>query len=272
MTAVGDVRFTVLGSGTLLPDDDRRSSAYHVEAAGLRWLLDCGSGTLHGFDRRGIEWEALDLVAFSHFHTDHLGDLAPLLFALKHGPRPSRTARLTLLGPPGLQDRVTALAEAFGEHVEDPGFPVDVRELGRRGRWEAAGETDAVSVRFHPTPHTDHSVAHRWRIGERVIAYTGDTGPDRDVAEFVAGADLLVAEAALPDSTDMENHLTPGRVAEMARRAQPRLLLTTHVYPPLVPENVPEMVRQAGYAGRVEAAKDGLVVRLREDGEITCSS
>lgn len=261
-----ELRLTVLGSGTLLPDEDRHSSCYELRTDDLRLLLDCGSGALHGFDRHGIRWQELDAVVFSHYHTDHIGDLAPLLFALKHGVRPPRTEPLSLVGPPGLHDLLDALAAGFGDHVEDPGFPVAVRELKTRGAWKAP--SGGARVRFHPTRHTDHSVAHRWKVGSRVVAYTGDTGPDPDVADFVAGADVLICEASLPDTTDRKNHLTPGRVAELARRAQPRLLLTTHVYPPLVPEQVPEQVRAAGFAGRVEAARDGLVVEL-VDGEVT---
>lgn len=259
------LRLTILGSGTLLPDDERRSSAYHLRAGGLDCLLDCGSGTLHGFDRHGIGWRTLDLVAFTHYHTDHLGDLAPLLFALKHGIRPARTAPLTILGPPGLLERLDALVAAFGEHVEDPGFPLEPVELGRSGSWR--GPEGHPEVRFHPTPHTDRSVAHRWEADGGVVAYTGDTGPDSELADFLRGADVLVCEVALPESTDMENHLTPRRAAELARRAQPGLLVTTHVYPPLVPEEVPGLVREAGFGGRVEAARDGMVVEV-DGGEI----
>lgn len=263
------LRLTVLGSGTLLPDRDHHSAAHLVEGGGLRCLVDCGAGTVHGFHRHGVRWEELDAVAFSHYHTDHLGDLPAVLFALKHGIRPPRSRPLTLLGPPGLRDRLRALAEAFGDHVEDPGFPLHVEEIGRKGSWHfvagpgrGAGSSD-LRVDFHPTPHAEESVAHRWQAGGRVIAYTGDTGPpDPDLVAFLSGVDVLVAEVSLPDPTDMENHLTPRRVAALARGAEPGLLITTHVYPPLDPERVPELVAEAGFGGRVEAGADGLVVEI----------
>jgi len=261
---VAPLRFTVLGSGTLLPDDDRRSAAHLLEGEGMRLLLDCGSGTLHGFDRFGVAWRDLDAIALSHYHTDHLGDLAPVLFALKHGVREGRGAPLTVLGPPGLGEVLEGLRRAFGEHVEDPGFPVVARELGRSGTWEDAD--GRVRCRFHPTPHTDHSVAHGCEVGGAVVAYTGDTGPSPDLAEFVAGADLLVCECSVPDDRAMETHLSPSQVAELARAAQPRLLLLTHIYPPLVPEEVPGLVAGAGFTGRVELGRDGLVVEWGMDG------
>lgn len=261
-----DVRLTVLGSGTLLPDDDRRSACHHLRAGDFRGLLDCGSGAVHGFDRHGVAWQELDAVALTHFHTDHIGDLGPLLFALKHGVRPPRTEPLTVLGPPELRRVVDGLAQAFGEYVLDPGFPVRVEERGRTGTWSAEG--GSPRVRFHPTPHTDHSVAHRWEGDGWVVGYTGDTGPDADTAAFLAGADVLVTEVAVPDSSTVEHHLSPRSAAELARAAQPGLLVTTHVYPPLVPDEVPELVRRAGFTGRVAPARDGLVVEIR-DGEIS---
>jgi len=260
------VTLTVLGSGTLLPDDAHHSPAFHLRAGGLRCLLDCGSGTLHGMARYGLSWSDLDVLAFSHFHTDHLGDLAPLFFAFRHGLRPPRTEPLTLVGPPGLEERLEALAAAFGDHVIDPGFPVRVRELGRRAGWQAPGAV--LRVRFHPTAHTDRSVAHRWEAGGCMVAYTGDTGPQPELGAFLRGADVLISECGLPDGTEMELHMTPSRVAVLAREARPRLLITTHVYPPLVPEEVPELVAEAGWAGRVEAGRDGMVVELGSRGEL----
>lgn len=257
-------RLTVLGSGTLLPDDDRRSAAHLLEGAGIRALLDCGSGALHGLDRHGVEWRSLTHLVFSHYHTDHIGDLAPVLFALKHGSRPGREEPLTILGPPGLYRVLEGLRRAFGDFVEDPGFPLRVRELGRSGSWESGD--GRARLRFAPTPHTDHSVAHRWVLDGRVVGYTGDTGPDPDLGPFMAGADVLVSECSVPDDAEMETHLTPSGVAELARAAQPGLLLLTHVYPPLEPDRVPEQVRGAGFTGAVRLARDGLSVVLGEDG------
>lgn len=260
------LRLTILGSGTLLPDRHHRSAAHLIEAGGLRCLVDCGAGTVHGFDEHGVAWQRLDAVVFSHYHTDHIGDLPALLFALKHGVRPARTEPLTLVGPPGLLTRLEAMADAFGDHVEDPGFPLRTDEIHRRGSWrfepKERGE-GGLRVDFHPTPHTEASVAQRWQFEGHVVAYTGDTGPpDADLVDFLSDADVLVAETSLPDTTDVDNHLTPGRVAELATAAEPGLLITTHVYPPLDPEGIPGMVAEAGYEGRVEAGVDGLLVEI----------
>ena len=251
------MRLTVLGSGTLIPDDDRRSSAHLLEGDGFRLLLDCGFGTVHGFDRHGVAWRELTHVALSHFHTDHVGDLAPLLFALKHGAA-ERIEPLVLLGPPGLRGHLDALAAAHGDFVGDPGFPLEVVEMLRSGSWEAPGGCFRLTT--HPTPHTDRSMAYRVETDTATLGYTGDTGESVEVADFLAGCDVVIAECS--DPRPMENHLNPAAVAALARRAQPGLLLLVHPFPTLDPARIPDLVAGAGYTGRAAVAWDGTVVEL----------
>lgn len=249
------MRLTVLGSGTLLPDDDRRSAAHFVEHGASRVLLDCGAGTVHGFDRHGVDWRGLTHLAVSHFHTDHVGDVAALLWALKHGMRPPRTEPLTVLGPPGIGRFMEALARAHGDFVLDPGFPVSVVELEREDAWEdrAAG----LRLACAPARHTDASVCWRVEAGGTAVGYTGDTGEDRGVARFLRGCDVLVSECSLPDPPEVDTHLTPRGVAALAGVAEPGLLLLTHLYPFLDPATLPDLVREAGYEGDTVTAWDG---------------
>lgn len=253
------LRYTCLGSGVLLPDDARRSAAHRVDAGDVRLLMDCGAGTLHGFDRHGVPWNDVTHVALSHFHADHVGDVAALLFALQHGLSPAREAPLEILGPQGTRRFMDGLETAFGNWVRERSFPVAVHELAPGGR-SVLGE--GVELLCHPTPHTDRSLAYRVESHDGVVGYTGDTGPSADVAEFLAGVDLLVAECSHPEELGHDNHLTPSGVAALARAAGPRLLLLTHVYPTLPLEELPERVRAAGYSGETALARDGLAVEV----------
>ena len=49
------MRFTVLGSGTAVPDPDRGPAGFLVEVDGLAWLVDGGSGTLQRCARAGVD-------------------------------------------------------------------------------------------------------------------------------------------------------------------------------------------------------------------------
>ncbi|TVR64442.1 MAG: ribonuclease Z [Gemmatimonadales bacterium] len=258
------VRVTILGAGTLLPDDDHRSAGHLVEGEGFSLLLDCGSGVVHGFSRWGLDWSALTHVTISHYHTDHFGDLPALLWALRHGIQGGRKSPLTLLGPRGLGRRLEGLVGAFGEYILDPGFPLVVKELPERGRWEDPGRR--FSLRSHPTPHTDESLAYRIETESGSLGYTGDTGPAPELGTFMAGVDLLVAECAFPSQDFPGMHLDPSAVSEIACAADPAVLVLTHLYPQVDRAGLPELVRSLGFPGKTLVARDGLRLEWASGG------
>ncbi len=252
------VEVTILGSGTLRPDARRHSASHLVRHGSSCILMDCGSGALHGMARWAAPWDGLTHVLITHFHTDHVGDLAPLLFALSHGVDPPRTAPLVVLGPPGIREFMRALADAHGSFMRDPGFPLEIVELAREGFWSDAD--DRFTVSSHPTRHTDHSVAYRVETPAGTVAYTGDTGPEPGLGEFMAGVELLISECSHPDPPIVDTHLTPEGLARLAEQAQPDLLLVTHIFPELDARALPDLVSKAGYSGRVRLAEDGMAV------------
>jgi ribonuclease BN (tRNA processing enzyme) len=250
------VRVTVVGSGTAAPDPDRVGSSFLVEAAGTTVLLDCGPGAVHHLARFSSPWAGLEHLVISHFHNDHTGDLPMLLFAMKWGVAERRTRPLRIWGPAGLKDRMTHMAAAFGDHVTDPGFPVLVTELGPESRVDLA---PGLSLACTPTPHADPSLAFRLDADhDAAVGYTGDTGASEEVARFLAGVSLMIAECSVPDDDAMDNHLTPSRLAAMARTARPQRLLVSHVYPALDRLDVLALLRDAGWDGPATRAADGM--------------
>lgn len=251
------MHLVVLGSGTVVPEPDRSCASYFLDAGTVRLLLDCGPGATHSMARLGLPWASITHVAVTHFHTDHIGDLPYLLFALKHALATPRTEPLTLLGPPGTVDRLRALAEAFGSYVLDPGFRMTARELGDGHSVELA---PGLRLLAHRTAHTDASVAYRLDgdgLPRPLLAYTGDTGPDPALAAWVSGADTLLMECSLPDALGFDKHMTPSGVAAFANVAAPQRLLLTHVYPQLDRNALPALVADAGYRGDVAVVADG---------------
>jgi ribonuclease BN (tRNA processing enzyme) len=245
------MELTVVGSGTVVPHGEQVCACLYLETRHVRLLLDCGPGATHHMARFGVPWQRLTHVAVTHFHNDHFGDLPILLFALKHGVREPRREPLVILGPAGIEDRMERLAAAFGDHLRDPGFPLEVHALGPD---DAVG---GLALHTHPTPHTDESLAFRIEQEGRSLGYTGDTGPSAALGAFFHGVDLLVAECSVPDEQAMPTHLTPASVAGLARAAQPGELLLTHIHPQLDRAVLPSLVRQAGWDGRLRVAQDG---------------
>jgi ribonuclease BN (tRNA processing enzyme) len=255
---------TILGSGTALPDAGRHSAAHHLALGRASVLLDCGPGTLHGLPSHGVDWVGITHVAISHYHHDHVGDLAALPFAMRQPRAPRRSGPLTLVGPVGFRGFLERLSRALGPHVLEPGFEVRVHEMEPGAAFD---DGSGFALEAHPTPHTEDSVAYRVRGEWGVVGYTGDTGPSAEVAAFLRGCDVLVSECALTDPPEMDRHLSPSGVVELATVSSPDLLVLTHVYPGQSPEEAAEQVR-AGYPGAVVAGRDGTRIALSDSGPV----
>ena len=245
----------VVGSGTASPQADHAGSCYRLSVGPSCVLLDCGPGALHNMVRLGVDWTSITHLCLSHFHTDHTGDVAALFFAWKYGQEQPRTAPLTVFGPKGTKRFLRKLAEAFGDYIKDPGFDVDIVELKKGVRIPL---NDVAHISGHETPHTDTSIAFRIDGANKAVGYTGDTGPSVDVGSFLQSLDVLITECSVPDGHAMDGHLTPTRVAALARVALPRKTVLTHLYPRVDRESVIDDVRNAGWEGETVLATDGL--------------
>jgi ribonuclease BN (tRNA processing enzyme) len=245
---------TVVGSGTAAPHPRRVGASFHVRREGVRLLLDCGPGALHHLARFALPWDRLTHVALTHFHTDHIGDLPALLFALRYTLPVPRQEALTIIGPAGTRALLERLAAAFGPYVLEPGFPLVVEEIGGEAPLPLA---PGVELRAAPTPHTAASVAYRLETPSGALGYTGDTGASEALGDLFEGVHFLITECSLPDEHAMATHLTPARAAALARRARPARLLLTHLYPPLEGRDVPALVRASGWGGPTEVVEDG---------------
>lgn len=253
------MRLVAVGTGTAVPEGDRGGSCFYLEDGGSRLLIDCGPGAVQGLVRWGLPWESLTDLVITHFHTDHVGALTGLFFALKHGIDPARVEPLHVWGPSGTRRLFSRLAAAVGVYVVDPGFAVRIHELEQ----DAARATEGgLELSVRSTVHTEESHAVRVQGQEATVGYTGDTGlPEgeaRALGSFLNGLDVLIAECSLSDDEVSDNHLSPTRLAALAKVANPGLLWVTHVYPHVrVRDDVAELLSAAGYAGPVRVLNDG---------------
>ena len=255
------MRITAVGTGTSAPTAHEVNAGWLVEAGEARILLDCGAGVVHRMVALGLDWRTITHVAITHFHADHISDLATLITAWRWGQLPARTAPAMLIGPVGMATMMRQTADLFGQIVLEPGgFALEVRELpvGEVLTLLGGAELEAFKV-----PHTVESVAYSVRQGRHRVVYTGDTGPDEGLAAWAAGTDVLIAECSLPRDMRPEGHLAPEDCAALAGAARPGCLVLTHRYPPLDVVDVIGIVR-SGFTGPVRLAHDGWSIELGE--------
>lgn len=237
------VRLDVIGSSPAWPNPGGACSGYLVDR---RLLLDCGPGVLAKLRERE-PWPTVQAIAITHLHLDHWGDLIPWVWGSLFGPGAS-TPKAELWLPPGAHDELRPiLAKLGGEDMFERAFLV--REYEARVPFTAAGlELTAVPVRHYDM----HAFGFRVR-GDRVLAYSGDSGPCETLKEIAREADLLLSEATL----DNGGYDGPGRGHLSAEEAQEtandaRALRTILTHRPVEREAAPG----------VEVAYDGFVLEF----------
>lgn len=252
------INLTILGSGTLVPNGSRSSAGYFVELPDARIMLDCGAGTVHALARYGLPWEQMTHLFISHFHVDHAGEIASLLFAFRHGMKTNRVEPFTIAGPRGLDRVIEGLKLAYGASLFETKFPVSIRMMAP-GETLDLGSGSTLSVAR--TPHTRESLAVKIESGGHTVCYTGDTGYDDELAHFFNKADLLISECSFFDPREGVPHLSVNEVARLASRAGVARLIVTHFYFE-VDEAELKNELERGYKGEVMIGRDGLSVEV----------
>jgi ribonuclease BN (tRNA processing enzyme) len=113
-------------------------------------------------------------------------------------------------------------------------------------------------------PHWLPNAGIRLTVGDRVLAYTGDTGPSHDVADLARGTDLLLAEASYVNQVPGDSCRSLSSARQQGRQAAEagaRHLVLTHLMPGTDPAAARAAARH-GYQGKVSVATAGLVLNI----------
>lgn len=245
------VRVVVLGSGDAFGSGGRAHSAYQVTTPQATFLLDCGSTVLQALKRDGYDPAAIDFVLLSHLHGDHFGGVPFLLmeYLYEH----PRTRPLTVYGPPGTRQRVTALFSALYEHSarQTLPFPLDLVEVVP-GNAFAAGD---VRVLPFAVPHASEMVCLGYRVeaAGRSVLYSGDSGWTDAFLTHARGVDLFLCECSTFEARMPDFHLSYREIAARARDLGCRRLVLSHL-------GSEALARQAEIS--LECARDGMTIDL----------
>ncbi len=287
-------RVVTLGTqGGPLFNPKRAQPANAVVVEGAIYLVDAGNGVARQLLLAGLDPRRVGQVFITHNHDDHNADWGTLA-GLQWSQAVQRPFQV--FGPAGTE----AMRDGFLRYFQ-PNANIRSAETKRPGRFEdklvakdivpgLVYQDERVRVsamevcHYHFDPATPpeggphKSYAYRFETRDRIIVFSGDTGPCAPLVEFARGADLLVHEvvdlpaieaairvAGLPSALatsamrhQREDHTTAEDVGRLAERAGVKRLVLTHLVPGFSEASTPALVRDVKkhYQGPVDVAED----------------
>jgi ribonuclease Z len=299
------LRVALCGSSAPLPHPTRAKACVAVFAAGRMWIVDTGPGSWNRLALMRVDGKRIGAVLFTHFHSDHIGDLGEFNLQTWGAGRPEA---LRVFGGPGIERVVAGFQEAYAldtnyrvaHHGADflppdrermTAIAVDARpDAGPVPVLDEGGlKITAFAVNHEPVVP---AYGYRFEYRGRSVVVSGDTAKSKNLIAAAHGADVLVHEAQANHIIEMigdaareagrdrvakimhdipSYHSTPVQAAETANEAGVRLLVMYHLNPP-PPNRIAEQVFLRGVAdvrpSGWMAGDDGLVVELPADSDV----
>lgn len=249
------------------------------------FIIDTGYGVTYKLVEAGINLLSLQYVFITHHHSDHNLELGPLLY---NAWVAGISKPIHVYGPTGLNDLLRFYWESNRFDIEtriaDEKRP-DIRKLiipheYTEGEVLSTGEVVVTALRnIHP-PIKD-SYALKFKLGDKVVVFSGDTSYCQGLISFAAGADYLVHEIIYPPAVDamvkqrpnaerlkesiISHHTPPEEVGKLATEAKVKTLVLNHFVPPdnkTLTEQVWKDAVSVTWKGNIIVGKDLLELPL----------
>ncbi len=285
------------GTGSPLPNPDRSGPCTVVIAGKQIFVVDAGEGGARNIARMGIPNGQIRALLLTHFHSDHIDGMGPMMLLRWTGN--ANTRPLPVYGPPGVESVVagfdTAYSADYGYRVAHHGSdivpPTGAGAIAHSfamppqavGKSEEIYQSEGLIVSAFRVNHdpVKPAVGYRFDYRGRSVVLSGDTAPSPNLIAVAKGADLLVHEALQPRLVDIlvkgldakhkpktaqimrdiqNYHSSPEQAADAARKAGVRELVLSHIVPPL-----PSSYFYAAFLGDAATHYSGPII-VGEDG------
>lgn len=249
-------RLVLLGTqgGPFIRSYKQTPSANLIVYKNIPFVIDTGYGATFKLKEAGINLSTIKYIFITHLHSDHYLDLGPLLY---NAWIAGLTEPIYVYGPVGLKSLLNAywLSNSFdiNTRIKDEKRPdikqlVIIHEISEGV--QLSKDDFEVSALKNMHPPVDESYSFKFRLGNKVIVFSGDTRYYPELANFATRADFLIHEVMYGHGVDemikrrnpqdptklkasiMSHHTLAEDVGRIAKAANVKNLILTHFVPP----------------------------------------
>lgn len=247
-------RLVLLGTqgGPFIRSYNQTPSANLIVYKDVPFVIDTGYGTTFKLREAGINLSRLKYIFITHLHSDHYLDLGPLLY---NAWIAGLAEQVHIYAPVGINLILKAYWKSnqydINTRIKDEGRP-DIRKLAtiheiKEGILITHSDFQISSLKnIHPP--VDDSYAFKFKLGKKIIVFSGDTTYCPSLATFATGADYLIHEIMYspavdeiakrrPNATKLiasikSHHTSAEDVGRIAKAANVKNLVLNHFVPP----------------------------------------
>jgi ribonuclease Z len=246
--SAGEMRVTLLGTGTPTPRLGSFSASTLVEAGSERLIFDLGRGSTIRLFQKKIPLGSITAHFIAHLHSDHVVGLPDMWLTGWLGtPYGSRKSPMVIFGPKGTLAMTENLTKAFSEdiriRIDDENYPPEgVAFAAKDIEPGPAYERNGVKVSAIEVNHGEKikpSFGYVVEYDGKKLVLSGDTKPDARVEKAAEGADLLIHEVAVIDPALLkdypnyraieDHHTSPEEAGKIFASAKPKLAVYSHI-------------------------------------------
>lgn len=214
------MKLTILGNNGPYPKAGGACSGYLLETEDTKILIDCGNGVLSNL-LKICSINDLDAIFLSHLHSDHIGDILIMKYAIGIGMIKGNIEKTVTLYSP-MDDMEMVERFKYNNSFEILPIQEDQHIL-----------INNLEIEFKKMNHPVETYAIKVKNGDKVFVYSGDTAYNENLIDFSKEADLLLCEAGIlqEDLNEDVPHLSPTLSGEIGKKANVKRLLLTHFWP-----------------------------------------
>ena len=244
------MELTLLGTGCPSVDYKRFGPSNLISTKLAKILVDCGSGITQRLHELKVSSADIDVLLFTHLHSDHAVDLYQLIISSWHS---YRIKPWKIYGPRGTKKFVKKIMDAWADErklrisyesrASAKAFDIQVTEFKSIGNIKIKD----LNIEYFEVDHKPVKYAYGFcfKNKNKKLTISGDTRPCENLMKYAQKADVLLHEVFIEGEILQLNkmrtkktlhnvqsyHTTSTQVGKVAFIARAKKLVLTHFVP-----------------------------------------